>query len=181
VIDLVAYDSGGRLIRGTIDLTGARLTDTLAEGGIIVARGVTIRDPRRSRLERHHELLVDTRRLRVALATGPRGSLLQRVQVTAIPATIHADPYVVHGMLHAPAPRDPLAEAGSRPWLPLTDAVLEHRPGGVLVRERYPALLVNRRHAHAIVPTDALTHDARWDAAADPASMLEPERYARQA
>jgi len=180
VIDLVAYDVAGRTIRGSIELTGSRLTDTLAAGGIIVARGVVIRDLARGRTERHDEVLLDTRRLRIALATGPRGSILQRVAVTPFPAIVHVDPYVVHGLLHAPVARNPLIEACARPWLPLTEAVLEHRAAGIPVRERYDALLVNRGHAHAIVRTDALALQARWVAAGDPASLLDPARHGRR-
>jgi hypothetical protein len=179
VLDLVAYDHAGRLIHGTIELTGARITDTLAAGGIIVARAVVIRDLARNRTERHDEMLLDTRRLRVVLGTGPRGSLLQRVTVLALPATIHVSDYVVHGLLHAPTPRNPVREAAGRPWLPVTDAVLEHRPAGSILRERYDVLLVNRGHAHAIVPTDARTHDARWIAATDPATLANPLRFGR--
>jgi hypothetical protein len=177
VIDIVAFDASDRMIRGSIELTGSRLTDTLAAGGVIVAHAVLIRDLARGRVERHERVLLDTRRLRIALATGPRGSLLQRVAVLALPATVHVDGYVVHGLLHAPTPRDPVREAAHRSWLPLTDCVLEHRPGGVLLRERYDGLLVNRAHAHAIVATDARAHEARWVAASDPASLLDPARF----
>lgn len=179
MIDLVAYDHLGRLIHGTIQLTGGRLTDTLAAGGIIVAHAVVIRDLVRNRSERHDEMLLDTRRLRIVLGTGPRGSFLRRVAVLAVPATVHVDGYVVHGMLHAPTPRNPLREAAGRPWLPVTDAVLEHCPAGVALRERYDVLLVNRGQAHAIVPTDARTHEARWIAASDPATLVDPARHGR--
>jgi hypothetical protein len=179
VIDLVAYDDAGRLIRGTIDLTGGRIADTLAAGGIIVARAVVIRDLLHSRAERHDEMLLDTRRLRVVLGTGPRGSLLRRIEVLALPATVHLGEYVVHGLLHAPAPRNPIREAGIRPWLPLTDAVLERNRRGSVLRERYDVLLVNRSHAHAVVATDARTHEARWIAASDPATLEDPGRHGR--
>lgn len=179
MLDLVAYDNAGRLIAGTIALTGGRIADTLAAGGIIVARSVVIRDLVRHRSERHDEMLLDTRRLRVVLGTGPRGSLLRRVEVLALPATVHVDGYVVHGMLHAPKPRNPLREAAGRPWLPLTDAVLEHCPSGAILRERYDVLLVNRSHTHAIVPTDARTHEARWVAASDPVTLADPARHGR--
>lgn len=181
MIDLVAYDDAGRLIQGTIELTGGRMADTLAAGGVIVARAVVIGDLVRGRTVRHDEMLVDTRRLRVVLGTGPRGSLMRRVPVLAVPATVHVGAYVVHGMLHAPTPRDPIREAAGRPWLPLTDAVLEHYPAGGVLRERYAVLLVNRSHTHAIVPTDARTHEARWIAASDPVTLTDPERHGRRA
>jgi hypothetical protein len=181
MVDLVAYDSAGRLIHGLIDLTGGRIADTLAAGGIIVARAVTIRDLGRERTERHDEMLLDTRRLRVVLGTDPRGSLLRRVPVLAVPVTVHVDRYVVHGMLHAPTPRNPVREAAVRPWLALTDAILEHQPGRATLRERYEVLLVNRTRAHAIVPTDARTHEARWIAASDPVTLADPGRFGRVA
>ena len=181
MIALVAYATAGRLLHGPLERTGGRIADTLAAGGIIVARAVVVRDLVRGRSERHDEMLVDTRRLRVVLGTGPRGSLLRRVPVLAVPATVHVDGYVVHGMLHAPAPRSPVREAAGRPWLPLTDAVLEHQPAGVTLRERYEVLLVNRGHAHAIVPIDAGTHEARWIAASDPATLVDPVRHGRLA
>lgn len=181
MIDLVAYDSNARLIRATIDLTGGRIADTLAAGGLIVARGVVIRDLAHGRTERRDEMLLDTRRLRVVLGTDPRGSLLRRVPVLAVPATVHVDPYVVHGMLHAPTPGNPVREASVRPWLALTDAILEHRPAGSVLRERYDVLLVNRGHAHAIVPTDARTHEARWIVASDPVSLAAPARHGHRA
>ena len=180
MIDLVAYDATGRMIHGSIERTGGRMADTLAAGGTIVARSVVIRDLARGRTERYDEMLLDTRRLRIVLGTAPRGSLLQRVAVLAVPATVHIDGYVVHGMLHAPTPRDPIREAAGRPWLPLTDAVLEHRRGSVTLRERYETLLVNRSHAHAIVPTDARTHEALWIAAADPVTLVDPGRHGRR-
>lgn len=179
MLDLVAYDNAGRMIAGVIELTGGRMADTLAAGGIIVARAVVIRDLVRDRSERHDEMLLDTRRLRVVLGNGPRGSLLRRVAVLAMPATVHVEGYVVHGLLHAPTPRNPLREAAGRPWLPVTDAVLEHRPAGVTLRERYDVLLVNRSHAHAIVPIDARTHEARWVAASDPVTLVDPARHGR--
>jgi hypothetical protein len=73
-----------------------------------------------------------------------------------------------------------MPEIAGRPWLPLTEAILEHQPAGVPIRERYDVLLVNRAMAHAIVRTDALTLQARWVAAGDPASLLDPARHGRR-
>jgi hypothetical protein len=174
VIDLVAYDDAGCLLTARIALTGSRLTDTLAAGGLIVATGVVIRDMATGRMERRDQAVLDTRALRIALATPPRGSLLHRVAVIPFPATVHVDGYTVHGLLHAPPARHGLRDASQRPWLPLTDAVLEHRPSTLVVRERYDALLVNRSHAHAIVQTDRRTLESRWIAAGDPASLQDP-------
>ena len=181
MIDLVAYDDNGHLIQCAIELTGGRIADTLAAGGMILAHGAVVRNMARDRTERRDEMLLDTRRLRVVLGTGPRGSLLRRVPVLAVPATVHVERFVVHGMLHAPVPRNPLRDAAGRSWLALTDAILEHRPAGIVLRERYDVLLVNRAHAHAVVPTDARTHEARWIAASDPVTMPDPARHGRRA
>ena len=91
----------------------------------------------------------------IASSRSSAATLLRSSAVVPFPAVVHVDRYVVHGLLHAPQVRNPLREAASRPWLPLTEAVLEHQPAGVPVRERYEGLLVNRSHTHAIVRTDA--------------------------
>jgi hypothetical protein len=174
VIDLVAYDDAGRLLTARIGMTGSRLTDTLAAGGLIAASDVVIRDLAGGPEERHDDAVIDTRALRIALATPPRGSLLYRVSVVPFPATVHVGGYTVHGLLHAPPVRHGLRDASLRPWLPLTDAVLEHRPSTLVIRERYDVLLVNRAHAHAIVQTDRRSLEARWIAASDPASLRDP-------
>ncbi len=182
MIDLVAYDDAGRVLTARIPMTGSRLTDTLAAGGVIAGLGVTVRHgPGGPVLETADEALIDTRALRIALATPPRGSLLHRVTVVPIAATIHVGPYTVHGLLHAPPARHALRDASHRPWLPVTDAVLEHAPATLPVRERYDVLLVNRAHTQAIVPTDRRTVEARWIAAGDPASLRDPGRFGRRA
>lgn len=179
MIDLVAYDGADRVIRATIPLVGGRLTDTLAAGGIILARGVIVSDLARGRVQRHDELLVDTGRLRIALGTEPRGSLLRRELVVPIPVVVHADPYVVHGLLHAPPARSAIREARTRPWLPITEAVLEHRPRGVPLRERYDVLLVNRAWVHAVARSDAASLEARWALASEPGELRDPARHGR--
>jgi len=165
MIDLVAWDISGREIHGSIELTGPRLSDALAAGPAIFATDVTIVDPEVGSIERRASLTVDIRRLVLVMATGPRGSAALRVPSVKHPAELHVGRYNLHGMLHEPATRGLGRALEGRPWLPLTDAVMERVRGGQFARERFEVLLVNRAHIQAILPMSSIAHELRWLAA----------------
>ncbi len=167
-IDFLAYDSDNRVLQARVVLTGDRLTDVLAAGAPIPAEEIVVRDLRTHVAADPGLRAIDPTRLAIVVATGPRGSMLHRVDTEAQPVSIHVDRYVVHGWIHAPAPKNPLDHVHTRPWLPVTDAVLEHHGAGRPWRERFGTLLVNRSHAKGIALIDEQTHEMHWLAGTAP-------------
>lgn len=165
MIDLVAWDIAGRDIHATMDLTGPRLGDMLAAGPSIFATDVTIVDPEVGSIEQRPSLAIDVRRLVLVMATGPRGAAALRIPSIKHPAELHVGRYNIHGMIHEPATRGLGRALEGRPWLAVTDAVLERVRGGEFERERFDVLLVNRAHVQAILPMTSAMHELRWLAA----------------
>jgi hypothetical protein len=170
MIDLVAWDISGREIHGTIELTGARLGDALAAGPAIFATDVTTIDPEVGTIECRASLTIDIRRLVLVMATGPGGAAALRVPAVKHAAELHVGRYTIHGLIHEPATRGLGRALEGRPWLPVTDAVLERVRGGFLERERFEVVLVNRAHIQAILPVSSTAHELRW-LAAEPAHV----------
>ncbi|MEI7745409.1 MAG: hypothetical protein WCK58_16860 [Chloroflexota bacterium] len=178
MIDLVAFDAEDRCLRGRIELSADRLADALAAGGALAVKDAQVIDLHSDRRELHAHLLVDARTLSIVVATGPRGSWRRRVPVVTCPAQLYVGRYMLHGILHAARSQDPVTNAATRPWLAMTEAILEHNEAGRIIRERYEVLLINRAHAKAIVRTSEDAHESHW-LAATPASG--PGRVLRRA
>jgi hypothetical protein len=167
-LDLLAYDLDDRVLRARIELRDDRLSDVLAHGEPIPAAEVEVRSLRTLSTEPGDTGAIDPRSLGIVVATGPRGSLRHRVETVSRPFAIVVGRYVVHGYVHAPAPAEPLAQLGSRDWLAVTEAVLEHHQCGRSWRERFDTLLVNRSAASAIMSIDEATHETHWLAGGPP-------------
>jgi hypothetical protein len=134
-------------------------------------------DPEVGSAERRDSLVIDLRRLVVAMATGPRASSEQRLPCATHPAEVRVGRFSLHGMIHDPALSGQGRASGGRPWLPMTDAVMERVKGGVYTRERIDALLVNRAHVQGILATSSTAHELRW-LAAHPARNVPVDGHA---
>ena len=143
MIDLLAYDDDCGSIHARVALDGDRLVDMLARGGLLATYDVARRDLRTNESDTVGTRSIDPGTLCVVIATQPRGLPGRRVETAHRPVTLTVGRYLVYGLLHGPAHMDPVEQSRARPWLPVTDAVLEHQAGGRIFRERYDAVLVN--------------------------------------
>lgn len=165
MVRLLAYDISDREYRGEVRLTAERLTDMLTEADGLEVTALLIRDLRAGRVSSWTHGTLRTDDLAIVVATGPQGSWTQRIPVAsyAVQMTVHR--YLVHGLLHAPITRDPIAHARGRDWLPVTEAVLEQHGAGRVIRERFETLVVNRAYVRSVVKETPSAHTTRWVAA----------------
>jgi hypothetical protein len=168
MIDFLAYDIADHVVHARIEFQGDRLIDLLAGSTTVAAQGIRSRSLATSQVTLAHGGVIDLTRIAVVVATGPRGSDLKRIETIVAPVTVHAGPFVIHGYLHAPPHESPVGFSQHRPWLPLTEAVIEYTFRWQLVRERHDALLVNQVHAKAVVLVDERSHEMHWLAGRDP-------------
>lgn len=151
-VELRALTHDGVAVTGRVVLRGGRIADLLSLDGPIPVEELALHAlADGSRLE-HVGGVVATERLAVVTATGPRGSRYDRVRTVAGPVTLHVARYLVHGTLHAPEPGGGRSGGSPRrPWLAVTDAVVQYEAEGAPRAERLAVVLVNRRHVRAIV------------------------------
>ncbi len=178
VIDLVAWDLRGRELHGFVELTGTRVSDMLLAGEPLNATDVTIVDHDAGAVERWDFLAIDPAELSIALATGPRGARALRQPSHGELAEIHVGATIIHGVLYTGDQPFTFDRAAYRPWVPVTDAVMERRLGGAFSRERFGTLILNRERIDAVNALSSSTHETRWLAAkppvAWPAATLRP-------
>lgn len=95
---------------------------------------------------------------------GPRGDRLKQQAFLRVALGLKVGPYLVRGQIHVPPGADPIkAFRRGRRMVPLTDAWIEFRCGDDVLRQRVPALMVNRLLADWVVLSPAEPEDEAPD------------------
>jgi hypothetical protein len=143
-VEFMAFTEDSR-VSGHIQLDCDRLSDTLN-----THRDFLLCDVRVECLEdgcsvQSAEVPIARDELIAVLAGDPRGDPARRIHTLTHPVTVEAGPYLIRGYLHALPGMEPLAWAHRRrPMIPLSDAWIEYRSGGVRQVTSFGTIVVNR-------------------------------------
>lgn len=93
--------------------------------------------------------------LLAVVATGPRGSVKQRVALQTNRLQVSIGPYMILGRIHAKAGVDAVGSVLHRaPMIPLTDATIAYEVAGSIVARDVHTIIVNRLMIDWISPTN---------------------------
>jgi hypothetical protein len=152
-IDFIGF-AGDCTITGQMTMFGDRLTDFLNGQERFHLHKVEFES-----LEDGHRLEMDglsiaREDLLAVVATGPRGSLEQRVSLKTDRCHVSIGPYLILGCLHTEPGADPVASVQERdPMVPLSGATIAYEVAGAIVARDVGAIIVNRLLVDWISPT----------------------------
>jgi hypothetical protein len=93
--------------------------------------------------------------LLAVVATGPRGSEKQRLQLDEARLQLSIGPYIILGRLHLPPGQDPMRNVLQRePMVPLTNATVAYSVAGTIEARDVQTVIVNRHQVDWITATD---------------------------
>jgi hypothetical protein len=138
----------GRLrarLRGRRATPAVRGTDLLNAHETLHLHNVTFESLIDGSTRREEELVLPRSSLIAVSLTGPRGDPALRRWTHAHPVAIQLGEFLMGGYCHATHGEDPLASMLERPpMVPLTDAWLQHWPGGQRRRSWIGTMVFNR-------------------------------------
>jgi hypothetical protein len=138
--------SGDCTVHGQIELTAARLSESLGRASTIVVYGAVLRS-----LDEPNELLagdqaVDFDDLFAIAATGPAGEEQRRVRTVREVLRVEAGPYVIYGEMHAlPGVGGMRAFNARRGLVPMTRCQALFERSGQMELVEAPFMLINSR------------------------------------
>jgi hypothetical protein len=143
------------LVRGELDLAGARLSDffrATPQFPLWDAHLVGLADGQEIEAG---DIEVARDELVAVQAAGPRGDPLRRRATVRSPVVIRTGPYRIRGDAHAGLGNDPLYFATRRgASLPLTDVRLQYRLSETLIEEQIDVLVVNVDSIDSMIQAD---------------------------
>ncbi|MFL5674385.1 MAG: hypothetical protein ACJ779_05230 [Chloroflexota bacterium] len=141
-------------ISGKVTMFGERLTDFLNGQERFRIHHVeceSLADGHRVAVD---SISVERSDLLAVIATGPRGSEKQRVQLHTNRLQMSVGPYVILGHLHVKPGTDPVASVLQRdPMIPFTSATVAYEVAGSIVARDVSTVIVNRLLVDWISPT----------------------------
>jgi len=149
-VEFVAFTEDCR-VSGRIQLDCDRLSDTLNDHLDYLLCDVQVESLEDGRSVDAAEVPIARDELIAVLAGDPRGNPNRRMHTLVHPVTVEAGPHLIRGYLHALPGMEPLAWAHRRrPMIPLSDAWIEYRSGGITQVTTYGTIVVNRDRAQWI-------------------------------
>lgn len=153
LIDFIGF-AADCTITGQLTMFGDRLTDFLNGQERYHLHRVEFES-----LEDGHRLAVDgisvaREDLLAVVATGPRGSIRERVALKTNRCHVSVGPYLILGRLHSQPGVDVVASVSGRgPMVPLTGATIAYEVAGSIIARDVGAIIVNRLLVDWISPT----------------------------
>jgi len=136
------------LVSGHIQLDSERLSDTLNAHLEYLLCDVLVESLEDGHTVHTDEVPITRNELLAVLTDGSRGNPTRRIRTVAYPVTFKVGPYLIRGNLHSLPGMDPLASARRRrPMIPLSDAWIEYRSGGITRASSFGTIVVNRATA----------------------------------
>jgi hypothetical protein len=130
---------------GWVHLDAARLTDLLNAHDALHLYQPAFESLVDGSTRREEELVVPRSSIIAVSVTGPRGDPALRRWTHSHPVAVQLGEFLMGGYAHATPDEDPRAAITERqPMVPLTDAWLEHWPGGQLRRKWIGTMIFNR-------------------------------------
>ena len=136
---------------GWVRLEANRLTDLLNAHDALHLHNVTFDSLADGSTRRAEELVVPRSSLIAVSVTGPRGDPALRRWTHSHPVAVQLGEFLMAGYAHATPGEDALASMLERPpMVPLTDAWLQHWPGGERRRSWIGTMVFNRELSDSI-------------------------------
>ena len=141
-------------IAAQVTMFGDRLTDFLNGQERFRLHKVTFESLDDGHLVPVDSVSIERIDLLAVVATGPRGSVDQRIDLTTRRMELQVGPYRILGVLHLPVGMDPEDRVRKREsMVPLTNATIVYGQAGAMVARDVGTVIVNRALVEWIVPT----------------------------
>ena len=146
--------AGDCTIVGKVTMFGDRLTDFLNGQERFRVHHVLFQSLDDGHTVAQDSISLDRDDLLAVVATGPRGSEKQRVQLDEARLQLSIGPYIILGRLHLPPGQDPMRNVLQRePMIPLTNATVAYSVAGAIEARDVQTIIVNRHQVDWIAAT----------------------------
>ena len=151
-VDLLGF-AGDCTITAKVTMFGDRLTDFLNGQERFHIHKVIFESLDDGHLVAEDSVSITRDDLLAVIASGPRGSEQQRVELAETRMQLSIGPYLILGRVHTAPGIDPVSGVMQRdPMVPLTDATIAYSVAGNVVARDVGTLIVNRKLVDWIVP-----------------------------
>jgi hypothetical protein len=152
-VDLLGF-AGDCTITAKVTMFGDRLTDFLNGQERFHIHKVIFESLDDGHLVAEDSVSITRDDLLAVIASGPRGSEQQRVELAETRMQLSIGPYLILGRVHTAPGIDPVSGVMQRdPMVPLTDATIAYSVAGNVVARDVGTLIVNRKLVDWIVPS----------------------------